>query len=491
MTDHLSPLDAVFLDLEDEEPEVSLAISSVAVLEGPPPAHEEFLAAVRARLPLIPRYRQKARQLPFDLGSPVWVDDPDFELEYHVRRIRVPAPGDDAAMCELIGVIMSQRLDRDRPLWEYWVLEGLSGGRWALVSKVHHCMVDGVSGTHLYYLIFDLSPGGSGPMPEDTWHPGPEPSTWSLVAGALRDLALNPVEQLRMIGGALRTPKDTARLIAETTRGLFNLAGALRPASGSTLTGPIGEQRRYAVVRAPIGDLLEVKRRAGVSLNDVALAAVSGAFRKLLIQRGEEPGPRAVRSLVPVNVRVRGQEGVPDNRISCLLPFLPVHVAEPAERLRAVHEHLAELKAGMEAQAGQAMTTLARHEPFPPINWGLRLVARLPQHNIVTVTTNVPGPRQPLYLLGRRTLEILPYVPIASGLRTGVSIFTYCDQIAIGVTGDYDNAPEVARFADDIGAELRALVKVHRPAKRTSTRTAGPRRTAARPRAAAGKKAGT
>ncbi|MFC4119816.1 WS/DGAT/MGAT family O-acyltransferase [Nonomuraea zeae] len=464
MTDHLSPLDTAFLDLEDEEPQVSLAISSVAVMEGPAPSHDELLAALASRLPLVPRYRQKLRQLPFDLGSPVWVDDPGFDLDYHVRRVALPPPGGDAELCELVGDIMSQRLDRARPLWEYWVVEGLSGGRWALVSKVHHCMVDGVSGTHLYYVIFDLSPEGSGPMPEDTWSPGPEPSTWSLVADALRELALSPVEQVRMIRQALRTPEETARRLAGTARGLASLAGALRPAFGSTLTGPIGERRRYALARAPIGDVLDVKRRAGVSLNDVVLSAISGAFRRLLVQRGEDPDPQAVRSLVPVNVRARGEEGIYENRVSCMLPFLPVHLADPVERLRAVHEHLAELKAAMEAQAGEAMTTLAAHEPFPPVNWALRLAARLPQRSVVTVTTNVPGPRQPLYLLGRRTLEILPYVPIAARLRTGVSIFTYCDQVAFGVTGDYDSAPEVSQLADAIGAELQALVTAYRPA---------------------------
>ncbi|MCK2215897.1 wax ester/triacylglycerol synthase family O-acyltransferase [Actinomadura sp. ATCC 31491] len=463
MTDHLSPLDAAFLDLEDEEPEVSLAISSVAVLEGPPPTHEEFLAAIRSRLPLVPRYRQKLKELPFDLGSPLWVDDPAFDLEYHVRRERLVAPGDDAALCARIADIMSQRLDRDRPLWEYWVLEGLAGGRWALVSKVHHCMVDGVSGTHLYYVVFDESPEGSGPMPPDDWRPVPAPSTLSLLGGALRDLALNPVEQVRMVGRALREPKETARRVAETARGLAGLAGALWPAVASTLTGPIGRQRRYAVARAALPEALEARKRAGVSLNDLVLAAIAGGFRTLLLGRGEEPDPHAVRTLVPVSVRARGEEGIYENRISLMLAFLPVHLADPVERLRAVHDHLAELKAGMEAQAGEAMTALARHEPFPPVNWGVRLAAHLPQRNVITVTTNVPGPRKPLYLLGRRTLEILPYVPIATRLRTGVSIFTYCDQLTFGVTGDYDHVPEVPELAEAIAAELRALIAAYKP----------------------------
>ncbi|NJP94985.1 wax ester/triacylglycerol synthase family O-acyltransferase [Nonomuraea sp. FMUSA5-5] len=461
--DHMSPLDAAFLTLEDEQPEASLAISSVAVLEGPPPDHEQFLAAIRARLPLVERYRQKAREVPLDLGPPVWVDDPAFDLGYHVRRVALPAPGGDAELGELIADIMSQRLDRGRPLWEYWVIEGLAGGRWALVSKVHHCMVDGVSGTHLYYVIFDLSPEGTPGLPPDEWHPRAEPSALRLTGRALRDLLLNPAEQARMLGRSLAAPRAAAERVARAARGLVPLAGALWPATGSTLVGPIGEHRRYAIARAKLEEVKEVAHRAGVTFNDVVLSAISGAYRTLLIERGEEPGPHAVRSLVPVSVRAPGDEGVYENRISLLLAFLPVHLPGPAERLAAVHAHLAELKASGEAQTGEAFTTLATHEPFPPIGWGTRLAAHLPQRQIVTVTTNVPGPRMPLYLLGRRVLEILPYVPIATRLRTGVSVFTYCDQVAFGVTGDYDSAPEVGRLALAIEQELAGLRRACAP----------------------------
>ncbi|MCA2229250.1 WS/DGAT/MGAT family O-acyltransferase [Nonomuraea aurantiaca] len=495
MADHMSPLDAAFLDLEDEEPEVSMAISSVAVFEGPAPAPEEFLAAIRARLPLVPRYRQKARQVPLDLGLPVWVDDPAFDLSYHVRRVALAPPGQDTALHDRIGDIMSQRLDRARPLWEYWVIEGLSGGRWALVSKMHHCMVDGDSGPHLYQVIFEESPEGGAEPPPDVWTPAPEPSTLSLAAGALRELLLNPVEQARMIGRALAAPRATVQHVTDTARGLIALAGALWPASGSTLTGPIGGYRRYTVARASLTDVKEIAHRADVTVNEVVLSAISGGFRHLLLQRGEEPHSRAVRSLVPVSVRARGAEGVCENRVSVMLAFLPVHVADPVERLRAVHEHLAELKASGEAQAGEAMTALAGHEPFLPISWGLRLAAHLPQRHIVTVTTNVPGPREPLYLLGRRALEILPYVPIALRLRTGVSIFTYGDQVTFGVTGDYDSAPEVKPFARAIEHELHALSLAHRPNPAPSVVTLlrpkdrRPRRAATRPSTATKAKA--
>jgi WS/DGAT/MGAT family acyltransferase len=199
-----------------------------------------------------------------------------------------------------------------------------------------------------------------------------------------------------------------------------------------------------------------IGRQAQVSLNDVALAAITGAFRAVLRARGEEPDPHTVRTLVPVSVRPRGEEITCDNRISMLLAFLPVHLADPQARLRAVHEHLAELKASNEAQAGEAMTSLARHEPFPPISWGMRMAAHVAQRNIVTVTTNVPGPRQPLYLLGRRLVEILPYVPIGVRLRTGITIFTYCDQVTFGIAGDYETEPPRVCQRPGIGHSWRA-----------------------------------
>jgi diacylglycerol O-acyltransferase len=405
------------------------------------------------------------RQVPFDLARPVWVDDPRFDLTHHVRRTALPAPGDDAALSRLMARVMSQRLDRDRPLWEYWVIEGLAGGRWALISKVHHCMVDGVSGTHLYYVLLDESPTGAREPVVDGWQPAAPPSTLDLVGDALLDLAFSPVEQARLVGTALKAPLSTMRRVTETMYGLTNLAEALWPATKSSLTGPIGRSRRYAMARARLADVLDIRKRAQVSLNDVVLAAISGAFRSLLCARGEEPDQHAIRSLVPVSVRAPGEEGIYDNRVSLLLAYLPVHLADPVERLRAVHEHLADLKAGKEAQAGAAMTALAGHEPFPAISWGMRMVARVPQRNIVTVTTNVPGPRRPLYLLGRQVVEVLPYVPIAAQLRIGISIFTYCDQVTFGITGDYDAAPDVEQMARAIEDGIAELAKRHRPTK--------------------------
>jgi len=463
--DYLSPLDAAFLDAEDEDRHASLAIASMAIVEGPPPRQEDFVEAVKARLRMIPRYRQRVRTVLFDLGQPAWVDDPQFDLGYHIRRTALPAPGDEAALCRLVGRIMSQRLDRDRPLWECWVIEGLADGRWAVLSKVHHCMADGVSGNQLYSLIFDDAPEPvrrPKPPPSAEDASTPEPNTVRLTLRAVGNLLQSPAEQVRLLAQGLRAPMLVARQVGDTTRGLVELARALLPGTRSSLNGPIGQQRRYYVARASLPDVIGVGKALNVTVNDVVLAAISGAFRAILLHRGEQPVADAVRTLVPVSVRAKDHEEMIDNRISLMLPLLPVDVADPVDRLNAVHARLDALKASKEAQAGAAMTTLARHEPFAPISWAIRLAARLPQRTIVTVTTNVPGPRRPLYVLGRPILEILPYVPIAMRIRTGVSILTYCDQMAFGITSDYDSAPEVELLGRAIADGVTELVEAAR-----------------------------
>jgi WS/DGAT/MGAT family acyltransferase len=456
--ERMSPLDAGFIDLEDEDRHASLAIASAAVLEGPAPTYEEFLAAVGGRLPLVPHYRHKARHIRFDLGRPVWVDDPHFDLRYHIRQTALPAPGGDEQLRRLMERVMAQRLDRERPLWETWLIEGLEGGRWAVLTKVHHCMADGISATDLYRVFFDFTPEPFPGVVEDTWKPVPEPSTLRLTAEAIRDLALNPLEQAYALRGVLRTPGEVIRRTIAVARGLAKLTGALIPASGSSLSGPIGQSRRYRLVRASLADVKVVRQRFGGTVNDVVLAAISGAFRRLLLARGERPGPHTIRSLVPVSVRAPGDEGIYDNRVSLLLADLPVDIADPVERLAAMHAHLEDLKASMEAEAGEAMTSIARYEPFPLLSLGVRLAFRTPQRIVVTVTTNVPGPRQPLYALGRQVLEIHPYVPIATTVRFGVAIFSYCGLITIGVTGDRASTSDIDVFAHGIEESLAELV---------------------------------
>ena len=462
--DRMTPLSAAFLQAEDEDPGASLAIASIAVFEGPPPTEAEFARSIAGRLPLIPRYRQKVREVPLDIGPPIWVDDDQFDLSYHLRRTALPAPGGDGELAALMGRVMSARLDRAHPLWEYWLVEGLrspDGGtdQWALISKVHHCMVDGVSGTDLYRIILDTSPEPSAELaPADDWHPQPPPSDLSLAAAAILDLALLPARQARAVGTLALHPGALLQGAGQAARGMASLARALVPAADTTLSGPLSAHRRFAFGRASVEDVATIRHALGGTFNDVVLTAVTAGFRTLLLERGERPVADAVRTLVPVSVRAPGEESIRDNRVSLLLADLPVDVLDPVERLVVVRERLTQLKEQHEAEAGVAVLAVAGTEPFPSVATPLRLAAHLPQRSIVTVTTNVPGPRQPLYALGRRLTEIVPYVPIATRLRTGVAIFSYCGQVTFGVTGDYDSAADVWTLAEGIERGMAELL---------------------------------
>jgi WS/DGAT/MGAT family acyltransferase len=454
----LKPMDAQFVDAEDEDRHASFAIASIATFEGPAPSYDEFYASVEGRLPLVPIYRRKLRRVPFRLGPPVWVDDQNFDLRYHLRQTALPAPGRDEQLSNLIARVMAQRLDRDFPLWEYWLVEGLSGGRWALISKVHHCMVDGISGTDLYRVIFDLTPEPSPPMVETT-HVPEEPTGLELAASAAIDMVARPARGALAMASALTRPRDTARQASQTARAVAKLATSAWPATGSSLSGPIGRQRRYTWARASLDEVKAIKRELGGTVNDVVLAAISSGFRALLLARGEHPEPRMVRSLVPVSLRAPGEENVYENRVSVVLANLPVHLADPLDQFAAIQAEMTGLKAVREASAGEALIALGQYTPFPLASMTVRLAYRLPQREIVTVTTNVPGPQQPLFGLGRRLLEIVPYVPIATSLRTGVSVFTYCGQMTFGITGDYATTGDIDVLGRGIEHGIRDLAE--------------------------------
>lgn len=456
----LNPIDAQFVDAEDEDRHASFAIASIAIFEGPAPAYEDFLGAIEGRLPLVPMYRRKLRTVPLRLGPPVWVEDPNFDLRYHVRQTALPPPGDDQRLSDLMARVMSQRLDRDYPLWEYWLVRGLSGNRWALISKIHHAMVDGVSGTDLYRVIFDARPEPAPPQPADATPVPAEPSSLALAAGAAADMAMLPVRQARALGDLLSRPADAVRQAADTARAVLKIAPAAWPAAASSLSGPIGRQRRYAWARASLDDIKTIKRALGGTVNDVVLAAISSGYRDLLLARGEEPEPHMVPSLVPVSLRAPGEENIYENRVSVLMADLPVHVADPAGRLTAIRTELADLKSSHEALAGEALVTLGKFTPYPMSSLSVRMAYRLPQREIVTVTTNVPGPDQPLYALGRKLIELIPYVPIATTLRTGVSIFSYDGHVTFGITADYASTPDIAVLAAGIENGIDELLAV-------------------------------
>lgn len=459
--DRLTPLADAFLEAEDADPHASLAIGSLAVFAGPAPDFGEFVASIAGRLPLIPRYRQRLRRVAFDLAPPAWVDDPDFDIRQHVQRRAVPSPGGRAELAELVSSLMTERMDRSRPLWDYWVVEGLPDGRWAVLSKLHHSMVDGVSGSDLYHLVLDATPEPRPPVADD-WDPPAPPTPLSFTAEAARELALTPVRATRSAVDALHHPRRLSRTVSWTASGLATMAGALWPVPRSSLSGPLGGQRRYAWAVGSLSDIREVRRAHGVTVNDVALAAVAGGFRRLLLARGETPDAHTLRSLVPVSTREPGAESIPDNRVSLMLPYLPVDLADPAARLAAVHQRIGHLRAAHEPEAGDSITSVAGYGAFPPVKWGIRLGFSLPQWFVTTVTTNVPGPRDTLYCLGREAEQLLPYVPIADRVRIGIAIFSYRDVLAFGLTGDHETTPDLDVLADGIVDSLSELVGASR-----------------------------
>jgi diacylglycerol O-acyltransferase len=467
--DRMNPLDASFLYLENGI--THMHIASCAIFEGPMPAYDDVVALFAGKLPQVPRYRQRVRFVPFDLGRPVWVDDPHFKLDYHVRRTALAPPGGTDELEALMGRLMSQELDRQRPLWEAWLVDGLTEGRWALISKVHHSMVDGVAGVDLISVVLDAARDAR-PAPADDWVAEPEPSEVRLAVDAVVNLARSPMEQLRAVRTGLRAP----RRLLDVARGFRSYGAALPPTAATSLDGTIGPHRRWTSATVSLDDIRTIRHGLGGTVNDVVLAAITSGFRDLVVSRGEDPTHVGLRTLVPVSVRAPSDHGILDNRVSAIFFDLPIGVADPVGRLAAVRDEMARLKQSHEPEAGEALTALAGAVP-PALTAGTirlvsRLMLRIPQRSMNTVTTNVPGPQQPLYACGRQMVSYLPYVPIGGGIRVGVAILSYNGEVAFGVTGDYDTAPDVRVLAQGITAATAELVRLARKV-RPAARRAG------------------
>jgi diacylglycerol O-acyltransferase / wax synthase len=458
--DRLSPLDASFLHIEDAVNHMH--IGSTAVFEGPAPSYGEMEQMVAGKLPLVPRYRQRVRMVPYQVGRPAWVDDPHFRLGYHLRHTALPSPGGTEQLRNLVGRVMSQKLDRTKPLWEAWIVEGLEEAHWALLTKAHHAMVDGVAGTDLLAVLLDPVPDPSQPV-HDSWRPSPDPSELRMVGAAIVDYLASPYEQWRAARSAIRAPERLVRRTLEFGRGLAPLAGLVRRAPDTVLTGPIGPHRRYATAHASLDDIRTIRRAFGGTVNDVVLAVVSRGFRDLLTAHGESPDGRVLRSLVPVSVRSADERGVYNNRVSAMFAELPIGIAHPVERLDAVRRQMEDLKERQQAVAAGTLTSLGGFAPPLLLAVGMRAATRAARlaggFGVATVTTNVPGPQFPLYAVGRRMIDAWPYVPIAAPIRAGVAIFSYDGRLAFGATGDYDSLPDVDVLCRGIEAGVGELLK--------------------------------
>jgi diacylglycerol O-acyltransferase len=441
----MSPVDSSFLHVENDT--TPMHIGAVSIFEGPPPPYVDLRAMVAGKLGLVPRYRQKVRSVPLAVGSPVWIDDPHFSLDYHLRHTAIPAPGSEEQLRQMAARVFSQALDRDKPLWELWAVEGLQRKRWALLSKVHHCMVDGVAATDLMSVMFSdataVGTGDGGVALAREWAPAPEPTGAEVLVRTLvrRASPTGQLEALRRMAGA---PRETLRSLAEAARATAAASGSMRPVAASSLTGPIGPHRRWSWAQARLSDVKVVRNELGGTVNDVVLTLITNGFRELLESRGEDvPENRVVRTMVPVSVRRKGERGVYNNRVSAVFAGLPVGLTDPAQRLQTIRAEMDGIKESKQAVAGDVLTSMSGFAPPLLLALGSRLVTLSPRLNMHTATTNVPGPQQPVQTLGRRMLQSYPFVPVVGSIRIVVAIFSYDGGLFFGVTGDYDGAPDI------------------------------------------------
>ncbi|MBK9179439.1 MAG: wax ester/triacylglycerol synthase family O-acyltransferase [Acidimicrobiales bacterium] len=450
--ERLGSLDAVFLAIED--PASPMSIGSVGLFEGPAPPFESVQAFIGARLQLVPRCRQRVREAPRRVTRPVWIDDVGFDLDDHLHHASLP-PERPLALEQLVEEVMARPLRRDRALWEMWVVGGLDHDRWAIVSKVHHCMVDGIAGTDLLAAMMDRAPDVERPPP-DAWAPAREPSRIELArfsaAAAARSAWAHTRHFLRMLFH-VRTTWNRLRDVVTGARGLW-----FQPSRrDSPLTGPIGPRRRWARTRVSLADAAAIRHAFGGTVNDVVLAAIAQGFRELLRARGETLGGRTVMALVPVSMRAPDEHGRLDNRVAVTHALLPVGIDDPLATYTAVRRHLDALKVSHETDASTVLLHTGDFTPHAIAAVVARAVVRA-QQNLETIATNVPGPQLPLYLCGRRMLEAYPFAPIAGRIRIAIAIWSYCGTLHLGVTGDRDGASDLDPLVLGLDRGLASLL---------------------------------
>ena len=453
--DRLTSVDASFLAQERDGSHMH--IGSVLLFEGPAPAPEEVAAHLESRLHLVPRYRQKLSFPRLEMGRPLWVDDASFNLGYHVRHTALPEPGTVDQLRLLAGRIFSQRLDRSKPLWELWLVEGMADGGFAVINKTHHSLVDGVSGADLTAVIFDLERGGTEvPPPDRPWQPRPEPGDVSVTAKGVGELAAAPVGLARRALGALTSPGRTVSQVREAAVGVGEMAlNALVSAPETPLNGPMGPHRRLTWVRVPLSELKEVKNELGGTVNDVFLTVISGALHRWLRSRGVRTEGLELRSAVPVSIRADGGGGELGNQIAIMIGRLPTYVADPVERHQIVVESMRGLKDSKQALGAEVISGLEDFAPPTIFAQASRLHFSTRIYNLLT--TNVPGPQFPLYLLGREMVELVPLAFLAPDQRLAIAMMSYNGHAALSMMGDYDTMPDLEELLGFAVEELDAL----------------------------------
>jgi diacylglycerol O-acyltransferase / wax synthase len=440
-------------------------IGGLTIVEGPPPGAEEFLEQIRRRLHLVPRYRHKLAHTAVDSGRPVWIDDPNFNLEYHVRHTALPEPGSWEQLQELTARVFSQQLDRSKPLWEMWLIEGLEQNRFALITKTHHSLIDGIAGVDLATVLFDLSPDPPQiPHSGRPWQPHPEPSTpYLLGAGLLGAVRAG----LALAEGALDALTHPDRALArarEAAEGIGEIAWAgLNPAPETPLNVPIGPHRRYVAVTSSLDDFKTVKNAFGGTVNDVVLAVVAGALRTWLISRGRHTEGVEMRALVPVSVRTEGEHDEGGNRILAMRGPLPIYISDPLNRLRFVSGAMDGLKESKQALGAEVIAGAQSFAPPTILAQASRLNFSTRLFNLIV--TNVPGPQLPLYVLGREMLYAVPVAFLPENHALAIAIMSYNGQMNFGLLGDFDALADIDAIGESIASELANFVTLAREAQ--------------------------
>jgi diacylglycerol O-acyltransferase / wax synthase len=442
-------------------------VASTILFEGPAPTHVEFRDHIEARLHLVPRFRQKLRFVPFGQGRPVWVDDPYLNLDYHVRRTALPAPGSLEQLRNLAARIFSQQLDRSKPLWELWLVEGFEGDRFAIVGKSHHALVDGVSGVDITTVLFDVAQEPANPpVRPPKWAPRPEPTDLELLRDALRERATSPREIVRGIRAAVRGPRRVLRGLGAT--GELIETGLSAPRTPFNVE--IGPHRRLAFVRADLDDFKRIKNEHGGTVNDVVLSVVTGALGNYLRARGHDTEGLELRAMVPVSVRAEEERGALGNRIAAMMAPLPVWCEDPVERLHLATETMGDLKGSGQAVGAEILTRLTDFAPPTIASQAARLQPAQRFFNLVV--TNVPGPQFPLYVLGRKMQSIFPMVPLAGRQALCVGIMSYDGEVDFGLVGDYDAMADLDSFALDLEGAIGEILATAPPSGAAAARKA-------------------
>jgi diacylglycerol O-acyltransferase / wax synthase len=448
--ERLSAQDTVFLRIEDErQPQ---HVGSLSIYEGDAwrddrgridlDALRTFIASRAHR---VPRLRQRLMEVPLGQGRPVWIDDEHFDVAYHVRLTALPRPGDEEQLLELMGRVQSQPLDRSRPLWELWFVDGLEGDRVALVIKTHHALGDGIANVDLGMALVDLTPDLTPDETPPAWVPRRPPSPARLLVDSVAEQVARPADLARAGIGALRDPRRAVGSVIDVARTLWTMSSQPRLAPWNTT---VTRHRRWRPARVSLDEARHLKDRAGVTLNDVVVAACSGALRQFLLDHGEDVEGRTLKAMVPVSTRREDEHGETlGNRVSMFVVDLPVDEADPARRLRRVHEQTTALKQSGLVDGAEAVIRLA--DGVTPLAAPL---TRFVSHHIPMnlVITNIPGPPVPLWLRGAPLLEVFPYVEVVDREGLTIAVLSYTDRLLFGVTSDRDVIPDLALLAEHL-----------------------------------------